>query len=364
MSLADYARIAKLAGLGETEALLDAVAALDGDPVAVADGLRAHHLIHLIRAQIPEPALRARLSDERFAALASRRPIQRAAPELLLKTFDEVRSALGEAGVPVLLLKGFYFAERLYGGVERRPQYDLDLLVHARHRRRALRTLAALGFAAKARDLHSRTVAREGVSIDLHDSLRWAPAFRLEEAVLWSGAVEREARGAAFRTLSDEYTIVGLLLAAFEDLGQGIAKLKSLLDLYLLLRELDADTDWVAFFERRAAENLLGIAVNVLALIVEVFEARGELPRLAGALDARHGLCVLTDRDALHALVGAPRKAPVSFEWFRRIYPGSVPLYLLWFWAGGLPANLRDLDLGRLRSILAIALGRRATQRG
>ena len=358
MTLAAYARIAKCAGLGQGEALLDAVATLPGDPVAVADALRAHHLVHLVRAAVPEPVLRARLRPEQLQALASRRPIQRVAPEQLLAAFEEVRDALRPVGVPVLLLKGLVFADRLYGGLERRPQFDLDLLVRRRHRRRALRTLASRGFAPKARDLHSRTVARDSLKIDLHHALRWAPAYRLDEAVLWSGAVEREIRGVAFRTLSDEYTIVGLVLAGFEDLGQGMAKLKSLLDLYLLARRIDIAMDWEAFFERRAGENLLAISVNVIALVVDLFEARAELPRLAAALATRRGLYTLADREQVYALVGAPRKDPASFAWFRQLYPGSVTLYLLWFWAAGLPANLRDLDLARLRGTVAVALGR------
>jgi hypothetical protein len=363
MSVGAYARIAKLAGLGEDEALLGAVAALEGDPVALADGLRAHHLIHLIRARIPEPDLRARLPEALLAALASRRPIQRAAPERLLAVFEEVRDALGKAGAEVLLLKGLVFADRLYGGLERRPQFDLDLLVRRRDQGRALRTLGALGFAPKTRDLHSRTLKREAVSIDLHHALRWAPAFRLDEEALFASAVSREIRGAPVRTLSDEYTLVGLVLAAFEDLGQGMAKLKSLLDLYLLLRQVDGETDWEAFFARRAAENGLGIAVNVLDLVADLFEARPELPALSATLEERRALRVLASREEVCALVGAPRKAPASLEWFRRIYPGSVPLYLLWFWAGGLPGNLRDFDLGRLRATVSVALGRRAAQR-
>jgi hypothetical protein len=360
VTLADYARIAKHAGLGRSEALLEAVAGLEGDPVAVADALRAHHLIPLIRAGVPEAVLRARLPEERMRALTSRRPVQRATPERLLATFAEVRDALGEAGVPVLLLKGLYFAQRLYGGIERRPQFDLDLLVPRRDRRPALRTLASLGFAPKARDAHAHTVVRDGLGIDLHHALRRAPAFRLDEAALWSSAVEREVRGVAFRTLSDEYTIVGLVLAAYEDLGQGMAKLKSLLDLYLWLRPLDAACDWEAFLARRAAENLLAVAVNVLDLVVELFEARDELPRLAAALERHRGLRVIRDREGVYALVGAPRKAPASFEWFSRVYPGSVPRYLLGFWAAGLPGNLRDFDLSRLRATLAAALARRA----
>lgn len=359
-----YARIAKHVGLGRTGALLEAVVALEGDPVAVANALRAHHLTHLIRAALPEPALRERLPPERLRALASRRPVQRASPEELLAAFVEARDALGESGVPVLLLKGATFAERLYGGLTRRPQFDVDLLVRRRQLRRALRILASRGFAHRARDLHARTVVRGRVKIDVHHALRRAPAFRLDEATLWDRAVSGEIRGVVFRTLSDEHAIVGLVLAAFEDLGQGMAKLKALLDLYLLLRRVDEATDWDTFLARRESENLLGITVNVLALLAELFEAREELPRLAAALEARRGLLVVQGREAACALLDAPRKAPANFAWFRRIYPGSVPLYLAWFWAAGMPANLRSLDRARVRQAAAALGGGPPPRRG
>lgn len=354
--LAQAARVAKHAGPGEPEALLAALAALDGPAEEAAELLRAHHLVRLVHSTLPEAALRARLPAALVDALASRRPIQRLPVATLLAAYDEVQAAFAGAGVPLLLLKGFAFAERLYGGLERRPQHDLDLLVRRRDRRRALRLLAGLGFARKAYDLHSRTVVRAGVAVDLHHALRRAPAFAIEERVLWDTAVEQPVGARRFRTLSDEYALVLLVLASFEDLGQGMAKLKQLLDLYLLLRAVDATLDWEAFFTRREGENLGGVAVHVLALAATLFEAEAELPRLAAALAARRAGCAPASRDEVLALVGAPRKDVASLAWFGRVYPGSLLLHLLWFWAGGFPANLRNLGpawLGSLRRLAA-----------
>jgi hypothetical protein len=135
-----------------------------------------------------------------------------------------------------------------------------------------------------------------------------------------------------------------------------MAKLKQLLDLYLLLRAVDPTLDWEAFFARRERENLLGVAVNVLALVATLFEAHGELPRLAAALERRRAACALATRDEALALVGAARKDVASLAWFGRVYPGSLLLHLLWFWAGGFPANLRNLGpawLGSMRRLAA-----------
>jgi len=349
-----YVDVAKHAGLREADALLEALARLEGEPGEIADTLRRHHLIRLVRGVLPEERLRARLRPELVGALSTRRPVGRVPVGTLLRTFDEVRQALDAAGVPILVLKGFTFAERLYGGLERRPQHDVDVLVRPRDFRRATALLAGLGFARYDRDLHSLTVQRGAIQVDVHRHLRWAPAFAIDEDAVWGTAVAVPIDGIAVPTLSDEYAVVALVLAAFEDVGQGMAKLKQLLDLHLLLRELDAATDWAGFFTRRAGENLLGVAVNVLALVTTLFDADTELPRLSGALAPHRARTALVHRERVLALVSAPAKHPANLAWFARVYPGSLLHYLVWFWWGGFPANLRRLGPAWLGEQLAV----------
>jgi hypothetical protein len=256
-----------------------------------------HHLIGLVRTRISDADLRARLAPALADALASRRPVGRVPASTLLAAYADVRRALAADGIDLLVLKGFYFAERLYGGIDRRPQHDLDVLVRPRDFRRTLAALRALGFARRRRDLHSIAVRHGDVQVDVHRHLRWAPVFAIDEAAVWRTALDVEVQGTAVRTLSDEYTLVFVLLAAFEDLGQGLAKLKQLLDVHLLLRAVDPTMDWEAFFARRMAENVLDVTVNVLAVCVALFEASDELPRLAAALaDRASAACCATAR--------------------------------------------------------------------
>src|SRR6185436_9088687 len=99
---------------------------------------------------------------------SAQRWIRRVPVESLLAAFEEMRGALQSAAIPLMLLKGFYFADRLYGGLDRRPQHDLDILVRRTDFRQALRVLAGLGFARKTTDLHSHTITRAAVHVDLH----------------------------------------------------------------------------------------------------------------------------------------------------------------------------------------------------
>lgn len=351
-----YVAIAKGIGSADANAVVLAVAALRDDPETVADALRAHHLIGFVRRAIDESRGADGVPAELLAALASRRPIQRASVEALCELFDEVRRELAQAGVPAVLMKGLSLAERLYGGLDRRPQFDVDVLVPRRLFKAAIRALRRRGFASAAYDLHSRTVVRGEGKVDVHHALRWAPAYRLDERALWNDARDVTIAGRPVRTLSDEHTLVMLILNAFEDVGQGMVRLKQLLDLWLLVRNVDGTLDWQRFLERRARENLLAVSVNVLALVLDLFEARGLAPHLDAALRPHAGRLRHANRDAALALLAAPRKAPESFEWFASVYPGSVGRYLVWFWLGGFPANLRNLGSPWVTKALRLAV--------
>lgn len=355
MSIADYVAVAKEVGFGTPASVADAVAALDGPAESIGDRLRSHHLLGFAQRALREAGSDVRVSAELRDALASRRPIQRAAPEVLLDLFIEVRRALAETGIDAVLLKGLLFAERLYGGIDRRPQFDVDVLVRRRELRRAARVLTRIGFESEAYDLHSRTVIRDGVKVDLHGSLRWAPAYRLDEETLWADVREVALSGTVVPTLSDEHTLVLLVLAAFEDLGQGTANLKQMLDVALFLRDVDPSVDWECFLTRRASENLLDPTVNVLALVVDVFAMEASVPALAAAL-ARHAALVdHRGREAALVLLGAEPKSAASLAWFARVYPGSMAAWLAWFWASGFPENLQRVGrpwLAQMRAVI------------
>ena len=153
------------------------------------------------------------------------------------------------------------------------------------------------------------------------------------------------------------------ILSVFEDLGQGMTRLKQLVDIYLLLRQLDATMDWQGFFGRRKRENVATIAKAVLELVVGVFEVGGEVPRLVDALETPRAPIAARTRAEMLELVFAARKDPRNMEWFGRVYPGNLSRYLLSFWMGGFPANVTGPSLTHAIAAGRIALGRRHGQR-
>lgn len=64
---------------------------------------------------------------------------------LLLQVTRKIAAALGEAEVPVVLLKGIDLCERVYGNPSLRPMQDVDLLVPEPLRARAVEALTPLG---------------------------------------------------------------------------------------------------------------------------------------------------------------------------------------------------------------------------
>lgn len=352
MTVNPYVRIARHAALKETGALVESLRDVGGDPSDAFETLRRHGLIGLILSVLTERDLHGALPSALAHQLESWRARPRASPEMLLQSFARARDALEANDIAVLLLKGFHLAERLYGGLVYRPQFDVDVLVRERDFRPAVRALVKIGFSRESYDLHATTLTREGAKLDMHRCLRRAPAFRIEERADWDSAIDACAGGVSYRTLSDERTLVLLILGAFEDTGQGMVKIRQLLDTYLLVRAIDAQHTWDDFFTNRDAENLSGVCVNVLSLVMKLFEARTDAPHLERALSARADRCEpATCAEAL-PLVFAPRKRLENLEWFGRVYPGSLTHYLAWFWYGGFPNNIKEIGSGRVTASL------------
>lgn len=293
------------------------------------------------------------------------RDVEWPSAETLLSLQTRVITTLDRAGVPAIALKGLCFAQRLYGGIGRRLQFDLDLLVRADDFTRACATLRRSGARPATYDAHSRTFTLEGVKIDLHDRLTRAPAFRADEAACWHSAIDQPLDGVMVRTLSDEWALVQLLHAAFEDLGQGTARLRQLMDGFLLIRQIDSAMNWDAFFAERHGERFERVAVNVLALMTTLFGGEGEWPRLAAAIDRRAALVVDSSRSQARALLSAPRKHPANLRWFASLYPGNLAVYLAWFWYHGFPANTSPTALARVvRAVPQLVGGRTLSRRG
>jgi hypothetical protein len=337
------ARIARLAALDEASAVIVALQSVSDGPGSLARSLHRNQLGPLVRRALAAADDGSFVTSEVQALLDELPTAPRAAPRELMDAFAILRDALEARDIPVLLLKGAVLAARLYGDLDRRPQYDIDVLVKRRDARRARRVLASIGYRRRSRDGHSVSYARGSIHVDLHHALRSSPAYAIDEAAIWRRARPDIIAGTGVRTLADDDTLSLLTMSVVEDVGFGMAKLKNLCDIWLLARQLDPVTDWDLWFATRRAEHLEEVAVNGCALALAIMAAPPDAPRLADALDRRPHLVRVADRRHALALMTSGRGSAGNIAWLGSVYPGSLLRLRLHSVVAGLPARIRDV---------------------
>lgn len=223
---------------------------------------------------------------------------QRDRQESLLDELWFLAERLEGAAIPFVLLKGLYFADVFYGGLERRFSWDLDVLVKAADAARVDRLLRRSGYFRRSAVLGSRALAarfthafdygnaRPRFSVDLHWMLSRHPSFRVDEAAIWSNLRSCTLLDRRFAVLSIEYEIVSNVLSTFRDIQRGAIRLRALVDLYKVLEIADASIDWGGFLDRRRAERIGLISVNVLSLLLDLFDCRKRFSGAARLVDS------------------------------------------------------------------------------
>jgi hypothetical protein len=334
----------------------------DFDAEAFAAFAEAHNLREWLTPLVDSEQVRSLLSAPFVAMLEAEQAAQPQRKQVLLELSEEIRTAFGAAEIPCLFLKGLYLGERFYGDVHRRHQYDVDVLVRPANFEAALNALAPLGFdvttavggkpvARRLRKIRTRgrerapqtvTVRRgDGLKVDLHCRLksRW---FRgIDEEAAWAERRTFSVGGHEFETLSDEHTLLFLIVSICFDLRRGACRAKHFLDLYLVLGAFGQALDWERFLASREREGLLKVSVNVLAVFLTLWDCAGEFPGLALAIEQRRRRVELRDaRDAL-ALATRPRHSQENRVWFQRLCPGSPLAYWSWRLTLDLPHTLR-----------------------
>jgi hypothetical protein len=306
------------------------------------------------------PGFRESLREYRTARLARNQE--------LLRESAAVDSALADAGIGCLTLKGLYLAHRFYGDANRRHQADVDVLVRSRELEAALAALARLGYdvatnlddgkpvSERLREIrgwmpakapHAVTVRRGDTRLDLHWCLSSRSFSRVAEESLWAARRRYQLAGHEFETLSDPDTLAFLLLSLCEDLRRGACRAKHFLDLYLMLRVLDAPTDWEGFCERQREQGVLKASINAMAVFFALWGCAEEFPGAAGALQRRLRLVELRDAAEAVALMERPRGSAESRVWFRRVYPRSAYRHWAWRLTRDLPHTLARLQPSR-----------------
>lgn len=230
LSAGDWDRLASLASEEVVAPLLFA-AVRSGEP----HGLAQH---------MPSP-VRDQLARTYYSTTARN--------QVRFQEMDRFLPALGEAGIPVVVLKGAALAETVYPEAGLRPMSDVDLLIPARWLRESIRILKTCGYTLLK--ITSHAVLEGGphnaVFVELHWALVPNKAQSQEKALAWfwerTQPLPRCPIVSMFSPTSNWLYVLSHLAV------QNQASLMELLkyyDLWLLATTYAEDIDWRAIVEQ------------------------------------------------------------------------------------------------------------------
>ena len=273
-----------------------------------------------------------------FAELKAYSVRQWATQERLIRELFGISTLLKAAGHEFMLLKGPYLAERFFGGIDRRPFSDLDILIR-REDIAAVERLCAITVSPTTPLLY---LAGDSLLIlpipltSLSPMLRsicigvFRPSLPTVSITKLSGNQKQvfSLRTHRFWVLPDEYEVVFNLISIFKDLEMGIARLRSFVDLYFILSRVGDQLDWEAFREHRKREKVLRISVSILNLFFELFDCRDEFPRVAAMVAGEERQIKVVPvkhyRDLMDVVPGAARNKMWASDLLRMLPVQSV----------------------------------------
>lgn len=264
----------------------------------------------------------------------------------LLATIDQ---QLTGAGIPYLVIKGLYLAQRFFGGMDKRFMWDVDILVQPQDLHPAVHALASAGLRPRAGarfdprspvwGIHAIEVRGDAGAVDIHHTIRRLPGVRFDMARMRENARTFAVDGIEYRTLSDLDTLLAVAVGLGTDIRTGRHNLKKIWDLFMILRALDPGADWDTFFAARDTEGSLKLVLNVVSFCLLVLDARDDCPRLAQALDQRQKLLLVKTAEQALTISQRPRRSLANRLLFSRLLPISIARY--WTgWAATVPARL------------------------
>jgi len=271
---------------------------------------------------------------------------------MLLEEVSAIDAALRKRGREVIVLKGLHLAEEYFGELAARHVADIDILIEGGQDLRAYEEiLTGLGYFRRSWILGSRAMTAgythhlefDGARapLDLHWVLRQHPSFALDYSEIWRRKRVVNVRQMEHFALDVEYLLVLELLSIHTDIQVGFVRIKSFIDVYVILKRVEATFQWNEFLARRVEERLLRISINLIDLVLEVLDCREEFPNLAEAIARYRRLVLLSDHGSKLDLVLGGGSAFHRRAWALQLYEISTARAFFW-WAIGFPFRVAE----------------------
>ena len=200
-----------------------------------------HHLKQAPALTVPETA-RTTLAEQSRSCLAWNLRLRHE----LLRLLDR----FNKAGIPVIPLKGLYLADLLYEDSSLRPTSDLDLLVRVQDLETSRQILEEAGCTKltdeeQGAEYHVSYLTTDGragqVLIELHRDLGESHVAGLDIEAVWRSAAPSTWEDRTIWTMAPQDLFLYTCLHAVKD---GLASIRSLLDITLLLERYGQDLPW------------------------------------------------------------------------------------------------------------------------
>jgi hypothetical protein len=325
------------------------LARLQAAPDAWLDWLEHHELAGYCGALLADtglddalvPAARERLTH------AHRRQSRR--NRRLLELLRALKARLEEAGAPFLLIKGFVVSVRFAGGLDRRLMWDQDILVRPRDLGVVMTAGESLGLRARAgsgldparltRVLHAIELLDAKHKLDIHWVFRNRRGMRLGYDDLAPAARPLELNGTTVQAISDLDLLVVSALSLLNDMERSNVRLRKVWDVYLMVTQLDADTDWALWLQRPDVLPLRRPLLNVIAFVLALVADGNDSPRLRALLAEHADLLRIAEPEVARRIARRRRQSLVNRWLMSRVQPVPAAHWWAW-WLGTLPVRV------------------------
>jgi hypothetical protein len=343
----------------DTPRVASGLSALEGGLRPFAQFARRNQLSGFLHTVVSSPEVLPAVPADLRAEFQSRYVIESRKRARLLPELGLVLDGFRERGIECILLKGPQLAIRYYGAEDRRVYWDLDVLVRQSDLDAGRALLSTLGYQQHSPMLfgervsiavaHALDYAKGDVGLDLHWKIGNHPSFQIDYERLWRRSEAWQFGGRSVRVLSPDYEIALNLISALKDLERGAFRLRSFVDLWMLLDAVDGTLDWQSFFSERREETVRLITVSMLRLFLTIMRAEDRFPRLAAALDREPVQVPVRTGDAAAVLLEPRLIGPQRRAWTSRLYHSRMQ-HIAW-WAVTLPVRLNVHKPGKVKRL-------------
>ena len=274
---------------------------------------------------------------------------QWSANERIMKELESLNELLVNSGHEAIFLKGLFLAKRFYGGIDRRHSGDVDILIKKKDiykidnllRKNGYFPLSTIALNKRLNVFftHEFLYQKKGFFWEVHWVLANHPSFRIDYRKVWEEKQKFILNGKIYYILSPEYELTTQVLAVFMDMVMVSKPFKSLVDVYTILKSrINKDIDWEKFFAKRSEEGLFLISLNVLEMVLGLFNCYPEFAQLSAYIsqNRRYLICKELEekQDLLFNLsLGFRNKVWLGSKnklWVMKLYQASRIKYFSW----------------------------------